>query len=171
MDSLPEEIYVMYLSKFLTFKDLGNLIQSSKFFRNIYDTNDFWKKIYIMTCPDKWEFTENSRHLDYSKKLYLLCCSLCSSCINDLEIDIHASNNIFKIWNCQNNGSSYCGDITHYDITTLKSKEVRNYNYKNRVLDKARSRLVHKDKNIIFLKQLIIPDRLEWYDIIGNPTY
>ena len=65
MDSLPEEIYVMYLSKFLTFKDLGNLIQSSKFFRNIYDTNDFWKKIYIMTCPDKWEFTENSRHLDY----------------------------------------------------------------------------------------------------------
>ena len=95
--------------------------------------------------------------------------SLCDSWGNGSQIDIHGCNEIFTIWNCQNNNC--CNDITHYDITTLKSNKVRNYNYKRKILDKARSRLIHKDKNIIFLKQLIFPDHLEWYDIMGSPTY
>ena len=170
MESLPEEIYLYYLSKYLTFKDLGNLIKTSKFFRNMYDNIDFWKKIYLMTCPNKWEFTDDSKHLNYSEEFRCMIIQLCKSWKINSPIDIHECNEVFKIWNCQNSRHD-CNDITHYDISTLKSTKVRNYNYKNMKIDKARSRLVDKGKNIIFLKQLIFPKRLEWYDVIGCPTY
>ena len=58
MDFLPEEIHLIYLSQFLTFRDLGNLIQTSKSLKKIYDSTELWKKIYHRTCPDKWEITK-----------------------------------------------------------------------------------------------------------------
>tara|TARA_Y100000389_G_C17353742_1_gene459924 strand:+ start:224 stop:742 length:519 start_codon:yes stop_codon:yes gene_type:complete len=170
MESLPEEIYFYNMSKYLTFRDLGNLIKTSKFFRHIYNNTDLWKKIYLMTCPNKWEFTDDSIHLNYSEKFRYMLIKLCNSWKNDLSIDIHECNEVFKIWNCQTCVST-CNDITHYDISTLKSTKVRNYNYKKMVIDKSRSRLVDKEKNIIFLKQLIFPKRLEWYDVINSPTF
>jgi hypothetical protein len=169
MDSLPEDIFIHNISKYLTFRDLGNLIKTSVFFRDIYNNNDFWKKIYLMTCPNKWELTEHSNHLDYNETFRCMLIQLYRNWKNNLPIDIHECNNIFKIWNCQNSGE--CNDITHYDINSLQSTKILNYDYKRKVLDKSRSRLTDKDKNKIFLKQYIFPDRIEWYDIIGCPTY
>lgn len=170
LNNIPDEVFIEFLSKYLTFRDLGNLIKTSQYFRNIYDNNEFWRKIYLMTCPDKWEFTDNSKHLDYSDSLRCAIIEMGNSWEINSPIDIHDYNQILKIWNCQ--CTKYdCDDITHYDISTLRSTKIRNYNYKNRVIDKARSRLNDKNKNIIFLKQLIFPKRLEWYDIIGCDTF
>ena len=79
MESLPEEIYFYNISKYLTFRDLGNLIKTSKFFRHIYDNTDLWKKIYLMTCPNKWKFTDDSIHLNYSEKFRYMLIQLCNS--------------------------------------------------------------------------------------------
>ena len=123
-----------------------------------------------MTCPNKWEFTDDSRHLDYSEKIKYSVNKLGELWKINSPIDIHKYNQIFKIWNCQCTNPN-CHDITHYDISTLRTTEIRNYNYKGMIINKARSRLNDKDKNIIFLKQLIFPERLEWYDIIGCYTF
>ena len=72
MESLPGDIHLNYLSKFLTFQNLGNLIKTSKYLKSIYDSTELWKNVYIMTCPDKWEFTKDSKHLDYSDKILQL---------------------------------------------------------------------------------------------------
>ena len=50
-------------------------------------------------------------------------------------------------------------------------KIVNRQSYKDFFLNKARTRLIHKDRNILFLQQLVIPKRLEWYDIVNLPTY
>ena len=136
--------------------------------RNIYDTKELWKEIYIRTCPNKWVKTETSLHLDYSQKLYRLSKDITQSYDKCLKIDIHKCIEILKIWNCQHNN---CQNIIHFDIDTLERLPIRNYNYKYMIIDKARSRLQQKEKNKIFLKQSILPRRLEWYDIIGNETY
>jgi len=170
MDTLPKEIYTDILSKYLSFQDYGHLIKTCRHLNKIYDTNDFWKEIYVMTCPNKWEITNQSEHLNYSNHLLNIINELLISYEQKTEIDIHKCINILKIWNCQNKLD--CQDITHCDINTLEQNgKIRNYDYKRMVLDKARTRLTDKCKNIIFLKQSIFPDRLEWYDIIGNDTF
>tara|TARA_B100001123_G_C15174907_1_gene972934 strand:+ start:739 stop:1284 length:546 start_codon:yes stop_codon:yes gene_type:complete len=170
MELLPDEIHLNFLSKFITFRDLGNLIKTSKLLKNIYDSTELWKKIYLMTCPDKWEFTKDSKHIDYSNKILNLSKLITNSYQNNEEINIHNYVHTLNIWNCQIKHE--CKNITHFNINTLKPKSIRNYDYKHRMMNinhgKACSRLRHKCDNIIFLNQLILPNRLEWYDIVGG---
>ena len=170
MESLPDEIHLKFLSKFITFRDLGNLIKTSNFLKNIYDSTELWRKIYLMTCPDKWEFTKDSKHIDYSNKILNLSKLITNSYQNNKEINIHNYVHTLNIWNCQIKHE--CDNITHFNINTLQPKPIRNYNYKHRMINinhgKACSRLRHKSDNIIFLNQLILPNRLEWYDIVGG---
>ena len=170
MDFLPEEIHLIYLSQFLTFRDLGNLIQTSKSLKKIYDSTELWKKIYHRTCPDKWEITEDSEHIDFSDNIFNLLVLILDSYQNNKEIDIHNLVHTINIWNSQIK-DDYT-DIAHFNVNTLNPKPIRNYDYKRRMINinhgKACSRLRHKNENIIFLNQLILPNRLEWYDILGG---
>ena len=149
-----------------------NLIKTSKYLKSIYDSTELWKNVYIMTCPDKWEFTKDSKHLDYSDKILQLSKTILNSYENKTKINIHNCIHSLKIWNCQKKD---CKDITHFDTHTLLSKSVKNYDYKRKMLNinhgKACSRLRNKVKNVIFLDQLILPNRLEWYDIIEEGVY
>jgi len=172
MDNLPNDVYIYHLSRYLTFRDLGNLIKTSKTFKKIYDKNEFWKEIYVLTCPNKWEINDNSIHFGNSAEIIEIMYSIQCSLIYNNPIDTNKFSKVFTMWNCQISNTP-CEDISHYNINTLnRCGKIYNYDYKRKVLfEKGHSRLTHKDKNIIFLKQLILPNRLEWYDIVGNPTF
>lgn len=174
--NIPIEIHINCLLYYLTFKDLGNLIKTSKDLKLIYDNNKIWKEIYIMTCPSKWSFKNNSVHLDYDKELCQLIIDMKECYINKSPFNIFNINNINSIRNCYYqhlNCKQKCYDVTHYKCETLEkpTKIVNRRSYKDFFLQKARTRLENKERNILFLQQLVIPKRLEWYDIVNLPTY
>ena len=173
---LPIDIHINHILLNLTFKDFGNLIKTCKYFQTIYDDNKIWKEIYIMTCPSKWNLKKDSIHLDYNKELFQLIIQMKKCYINNYPFNIFNINNINNIRNCYYEKivcKEKCNDITHYDCKTLEKpiKILNRHSYKEFILSKARTRLERKDRNILFLQQLVIPKRLEWYDIVNLPTY
>ena len=174
--NLPLDIHFNHILLYLTFKDLGYLIKTCKFLQKTYDNNNIWKEIYIMTCPTKWSLKENSIHLDYNKELYNLIIDMKICYRTKSPFNIFNINNINNIRNCYYEKlgcKSKCNDITHYEYKTLEKpiKIINRQSYKDFFFNKARTRLIHKDRNILFLQQLVIPKRLEWYDIVNLPTY
>jgi len=62
-EDIPWETIVNFIAPNLTIKEFGALAMQNKFLRELFYSNDGWKRLYVNTCLDKLTITEKSVHV------------------------------------------------------------------------------------------------------------
>jgi hypothetical protein len=62
-EDIPWETIVNYIAPHLTMKEYGALAMQNTFLRELFHSNDVWKRLYVNTCLDKLTITEKSVHV------------------------------------------------------------------------------------------------------------
>ena len=60
---IPWEIIVNFIAPHLTLKEFGALAMQNTYLRDLFMSNDVWKRLYVNTCLDKLTITEKSIHV------------------------------------------------------------------------------------------------------------
>jgi len=63
IEDIPWETIVNYIAPHLTMKEFGAMAMQNKFLRDLFHSNDVWKRLYVNTCLDKLTITEKSIHV------------------------------------------------------------------------------------------------------------
>ena len=62
-EDIPWETIVNFIAPHLSMKEFGALAMQNKFLRELFHSNDVWKRLYVNTCLDKLTITEKSVHV------------------------------------------------------------------------------------------------------------